>query len=84
MDGFERAESPYERPPAAQRKRARDAPIRASARILQRYGFLMSPPFRDELSGVVIALLSFLLLWVRLLEFELAVTASAGPARQLY
>jgi hypothetical protein len=30
------------------------------------------------LSRVVIALLSFLLLWVRLFEFELAITAIAG------
>ena len=40
----------------------------------------MSPPLRDELSRLVIALFPFLLLWVRLFKFELAVTASAAPA----
>jgi hypothetical protein len=80
MDGFERAESAYETTPAAQRNRARAAPISASARILRRKGFLMSPPLRDELSRLVIALFPFLWFWVRLFKFELVVTASAAPA----
>jgi hypothetical protein len=55
---------------------ARDAPIRATARILRRRAFLISPPLRDGLSRVVIALFPFLLL--RLVKFEAQVTAGAA------
>src|SRR5581483_5578152 len=44
LSGFEVAESPYDTPPALQRKKAKDVPIRTIDTILRKKSFLLNSP----------------------------------------